>query len=284
MYKWSSENWGSIIIFHLSKLLKAKFSILMSCLWRGCRESLKLIPLGSERAEEKCISGIAKRKGKEKTGERVKKDKISKFGLLWTSKFWRKAWTTTSKLGFHECLSITCSRGRLSCCEPRSVDFSVPAAAPSGRNWTGPECLRPSSATRPPRPRGLSWQPGNKTSPVCDVIPSGSPGKGGGVGGVMRTFMSAVSPVICCALICAPPSSKISTVSAKPWNQNETREEKFTGAPLEHRSQGLSGFGSQRTRKGPGNEVAYIEEITRWRDDKNFIFEWKKHRKNSFYH
>ena len=48
---------GSIIIFHLSKLWKAKFSILcVYIFWWGCMGKLKLIALGSERVRP-CRAG-----------------------------------------------------------------------------------------------------------------------------------------------------------------------------------------------------------------------------------
>ena len=53
MYKWGSEKWYSIIIFHPSKLWKAKFSILCDVIfyWWGCRGNLILITFGSERVK-----------------------------------------------------------------------------------------------------------------------------------------------------------------------------------------------------------------------------------------
>ena len=43
---------GSVIIFHLSKLCKAKFSILCAVIFLVCRGNSKLITLGSERVKK----------------------------------------------------------------------------------------------------------------------------------------------------------------------------------------------------------------------------------------
>ena len=49
MYKWGNDNWQYNYIFHLSKLWKARFSILCDVyFWWGCRGNLKLITSGSE--------------------------------------------------------------------------------------------------------------------------------------------------------------------------------------------------------------------------------------------
>ena len=74
-YKWSNEIWCKII-FHLSKLGKAKFSIQCDVIyfWWGCRGNLKLITLGSERViallpplqesgEERPVSSVCSRRG-----------------------------------------------------------------------------------------------------------------------------------------------------------------------------------------------------------------------------